>query len=251
MSSNPDPGRARAEGERLQKVLAAAGIASRRAAEEMIAAGRVRVDGAVVTEMGRRVDARTARIEVDGKRIGLHPDHEYVLLNKPEGVITSAKDTHGRPTVLDLVESERRLFPVGRLDAGTVGVLLLTTDGELAHRLAHPRYEVEREYVAEVQGRPTDRTLRRLREGVELEDGMAVAKRARLLGSSGERSQIELVMVEGRKREVRRMLEAVGHPVARLARTRFGMLHTGTLAAGQWRVLTPAEVGELLASVGL
>lgn len=240
------------EGERLQKVIAAAGVASRRVAETLITEGRVTVDGEVVRTLGLRVNPATARIEVDGARIVVGRPHIYVLLHKPAGTITTAKDPQGRPTVLDLIDHpERRLFPVGRLDIDTTGVLLLTTDGELAHRMAHPRYQVERVYVAEVEGFPEKGIVKKLTRGVTLEDGEARALRARALDRGKATARFEVVMGEGRKREIRRMFEKIGHPVVRLARIRFGGLSVRDLRAGQWRELDPVEVGELLRSVGL
>ena len=256
MSSNRKPARPKrpapdAEGIRLQKVLAAAGIASRRRAEMLIDEGRVTVDGAIVREQGMRVDPRRARIEVDGERISVHPDHEYVLLNKPAGVLTTASDPQGRKTVFQFVRTKRRLFSVGRLDAETTGLLLLTTDGELAQRLAHPRYEVPRTYLAEVRGAVEPRALRRLLEGVPLEDGVARATRAKIVRASRGKTHLELTLTEGRKHEVRRMLEGISHPVISLARIRFGPLKLRDLPLGATRRLTPAEVGEMLAAVGL
>jgi 23S rRNA pseudouridine2605 synthase len=236
---------------RLQKVLAHAGVASRRAAEDLMRAGRVWVDGRPATELGMRVDPTRARIEVDGKRVNVRQDHVYILLNKPAGYVTTAADPQSRPTVLDLVRTRTRVFPVGRLDADTQGLLLLTNDGELAHRLAHPRYQVPKTYLAEVQGSPEPGALRALTEGVLLDDGPARAVSVRTVGKSRARSQIELVLTEGRKREVRRMLEAVGHPVIKLVRTRFGPIDVRGLKAGATRTLTPHEVGELQRTVGL
>jgi pseudouridine synthase len=232
-------------------VLAAAGVASRRSAEHLIEEGRVTVDGTIVRVQGMRVDPARARIEVDGRRINVHPDHQYVVLNKPAGFVTTARDPQGRPTVLDLVRSKRRVFSVGRLDADTLGLLLLTTDGELAHRLTHPRYAIPRTYVADVRGKVRSETIERLVRGVHLEDGRAAASAARVLRSSASRSQVEVTMTEGRKHEVRRLLDAVGHPVVSLARIRFGPLRLGTLAIGETRRLTSDEVGRLLAAVGL
>lgn len=236
---------------RLQKVLAAAGVASRRASETLIAEGRVRVDGRVVTEMGTRVDPERARIEVDGRRIAAGERYVYLLLNKPAGVVTSARDPQGRTTVLDLVRAPVRVYPVGRLDAETRGLLLLTNHGDLAHRLTHPRHGVPRTYLAEVRGIPAAGTLERLRRGVRLEDGVARPIAVRERGRARGRAHLELVMAEGRKREVRRMLEALGHPVLRLVRTGFGSLTLGRLRPGQVRSLTAEEVGALLSSVGL
>lgn len=239
------------EGERLQKVLAAAGVASRRAVEDLIAQGRVSVDGEIVRTQGRRVHPEDARIEVDGERVNIGRAHEYVLLNKPSSVVTTTKDPEGRRTVMDLVKTRRRVFPVGRLDADTVGLLLLTSNGELANRLIHPRYEVPRTYVAEVKGEPTTREIGSLVAGIRLEDGVAIAKRARILERAKGKTQVEVVMGEGRKHEVRRMFEAIGYPIKSLVRTRFGALSLGDLRAGKSRPLTPVEVGRLLKSVGL
>lgn len=239
------------EGIRLQKVLATAGVASRRAAEELIAAGRVSVNGEIVRAQGRRVDPVVDRIEVDGGRIATDPTYDYIVVNKPEGVVTTARDPQHRQTVMDLVESEQRVYPVGRLDIDTTGLVLMTNHGELAHRMTHPRYEIERVYRAKVVGIPTDAVLHRLTAGVELEDGPARALAVRLVGSGARESQLEIVMGEGRKREVRRVLEAVDHPVIELARVAFGPLKLGRLALGGSRRLRPPEVGELLKSVGL
>jgi 23S rRNA pseudouridine2605 synthase len=228
------------EGERLQKVLAAVGLGSRRACEELIADGRVTVDGEVAT-LGRRVDPDTARVEVDGVPISVRPGLVHYLLNKPAGVVTTASDPQGRPTVLDLVPPEPRVFPVGRLDAATEGLLLLTNDGDLAHRLTHPSFGVEKEYLVEVDRPPTRGELRRLREGVELEDGRTAPARVTLVPPRA----VRLAIHEGRNRQVRRMLDAVGHPVLRLVRTRIGPLTDRRLRPGEWRPLTPAEVRSL------
>ena len=227
-------------GERLQKVLAAAGLGSRRACEELIAEGRVTVDGEVAV-LGRRVDPETARIMVDGVPVGVRPGAVYYLFNKPAGVVTTASDPQGRPTVVDLVPPEPRVFPVGRLDADSEGLLLLTNDGDLAHRLTHPSFGVEKEYLAEVEGAPSRGALRRLREGVELDDGPTAPARVALVAPNAVRIAIH----EGRKRQVRRMCAAVGHPVVRLVRTRIGPLADRRLAPGHWRRLTPAEVRAL------
>jgi len=235
----------------LQKVLARAGIASRRASEDLMKSGRVWVDGRPATELGMRVDASRARIEVDGRRVHVRSDREYVLLNKPAGYVTTAIDPQKRPTVMDLVKTRTRLFPVGRLDADTQGLLLLTNDGELAHRLAHPRYRVEKVYLAEVRGPMSAESCRNLVEGVRLDDGPARAAAARIVGRGKSRTQVEVVMTEGRKREVRRMLVAIGHPVTKLVRTRFGPVDVRGLKAGANRQLTPHEVGELHRLVGL
>ena len=232
------------EGERLQKVLARVGIGSRRVCEDLIAEGRVTVDGEVAV-LGRRVDVETALIELDGAPIGVRPDLVHYLLNKPAGVVTTADDPQGRPTVVGLVPAEPRVFPVGRLDVDTEGLLLLTNDGELAHRLTHPSFGVEKEYVAELEGSPSRAALRRLREGVELDDGTTVPARAALL----EPSVVRLTVHEGRNRQVRRMCDAVGHPVVRLIRTRIGPLADRSLAPGAWRELTGDEVRSLQRAV--
>ena len=232
------------EGERLQKVLARVGIGSRRVCEDLIAEGRVRVDGDTAV-LGRRVDPETALIEVDGAPVGVRPDLVHYVLNKPAGVVTTANDPQGRPTVVGLVPDEPRVFPVGRLDADTEGLLLLTNDGELAHRLTHPSYGVEKEYVAEVEGLPTRAVLRRLREGVELDDGPTAPARATLI----DPSVVRLTIHEGRNRQVRRMCEAVGHSVVRLVRTRIGPLADRSLAPGAWRELTGDEVRSLQRAV--
>ncbi len=232
------------EGERLQKVLARVGIGSRRVCEDLIAEGRVTVDGEVAV-LGRRVDVETALIELDGAPIGVRPDLVHYLLNKPAGVVTTADDPQGRPTVVGLVPAEPRVFPVGRLDVDTEGLLLLTNDGELAHRLTHPSFGVEKEYVVELEGSPSRAALRRLREGVELDDGTTAPARAALL----EPSVVRLTVHEGRNRQVRRMCDAVGHPVVRLIRTRIGPLADRSLAPGAWRELTGDEVRSLQRAV--
>ena len=232
------------EGERLQKVLARVGIGSRRVCEDLIAEGRVLVDGEMAV-LGRRVDPETALIEVDGAPVGVRPDLVHYVLNKPAGVVTTADDPQGRPTVVGLVPNEPRVFPVGRLDVDTEGLLLLTNDGELAHRLTHPSFGVEKEYVAELEGSPSRAALRRLREGVELDDGTTAPARAALL----EPSVVRLTVHEGRNRQVRRMCDAVGHPVVRLIRTRIGPLADRSLAPGAWRELTGDEVRSLQRAV--
>jgi 23S rRNA pseudouridine2605 synthase len=232
------------EGERLQKLLAAAGFGSRRACEELIVDGRVTVDGEVA-ELGRRVDRETAQIAVDGVPVSVRPGLVYYLLNKPRGAVTTASDPQGRPTVLDLVPSEPRVFPVGRLDADTEGLLLLTNDGDLAHRLAHPSFGVEKEYLAEVEGTPTPGDIRRLRTGVELEDGMTAPAKASLVPPHA----LRLTIHEGRNRQVRRMCEAIDHPVRRLVRTRIGPLADRRLPPGRWRPITAEEVRALQEAV--
>lgn len=245
------PTRASDEGERLQKILSAAGVCSRRAAEELIVQGRVRVDGKVVRILGTRANPLTARIEVDGERIPTDTRYQYLILNKPTGVLTTASDPQGRTTVIDLIRTSARVVPVGRLDYNTVGLVLLTNHGDLAHRLTHPSYEVERVYVAEIRGVPEPEVLKRLTQGVELDDGPARARRAKIIQRTTNRCQVELVMTEGRKHEVRKMFEAIEHPVLALARTAYGPIRLGELAPGASRHLTLAEVGALLQLVKL
>lgn len=236
--------------ERVQKVLAAAGAGSRRSCEELIAAGRVTVDGRVA-RLGDKADPERDVIAIDGERIPVKPGLVHLLLNKPRDVVTTASDPEGRPTVMDLVPSTPRVYPVGRLDRDTEGLIVMTNDGELANRLAHPRYQVEKTYIAQVRGPVRKRALRALRSGVQLDDGPAVAKSVRELGASGERVLLELTLTEGRKREVRRMLSAVGHPVERLARVRVGPLSLGDISPGKYRPLNTAEVRALYRAVGL
>jgi len=223
---------------RLNAYLARAGVASRRAADQLIKDGRVLVNGEpgqLNTFVGKH-DV----VELDGRRLAPQP-LAYVLLHKPAGVVTTARDPQRRPTVVDLVEHESRVVPVGRLDADTTGALLLTNDGELAHRLAHPRYEVEKIYEAEIEGKPSDEALARLAEGVELDDGRSAPARVRRLGPS----RIELTIHEGRKHQVKRMLETVGHPVRRLHRSRYAGLSVDGLDPGAWRELSDDEVAAL------
>jgi 23S rRNA pseudouridine2605 synthase len=235
------------QGERLQKVLARAGFGSRRAAEALIAAGRVTVDGETA-HLGQRADPRRQRVEVDGIPVAARDDLVYYLVNKPRRVVTTAHDPQGRPTVLELVPLEPRVFPVGRLDYDTEGLLILTNDGELAHRLAHPRHAVEKAYLAEVEGVPSRAALRRLREGVTLDDGPAAAARAHVVARDGESAALEIVVHEGRNRLVRRLCDAVGHPVRRLVRTRVGPVTDRRLAPGAWRPLSQREVRALYAA---
>lgn len=240
------------EGVRLQKVLAKAGVGSRRAAEELIAEGRVSVDGQTVTEFGRRVDPATAVIHVDGVRVNVREDLVHLAFNKPRGVHTTMSDERGRPCVGDYLRGRKeRLFHVGRLDADTEGLLLLTNDGDLAHRLMHPSFLVLKTYLAEVAGSVPRGIGRRLKEGVELEDGMVTIDGFKVVDSAGGRSMVEVVLHEGRKHIVRRLLAEVGHPVQRLVRTRIGDVHLGSQRAGSLRVLTRAEVGSLYSDVGL
>jgi 23S rRNA pseudouridine2605 synthase len=223
---------------RLNAYLARAGVASRRKAGELVKAGRVRVNGEP-GQLNTFVEPGDV-VELDGKPVTAQ-ELAYVLLHKPAGVVTTASDPQGRPTVVGLVEHEARIVPVGRLDADTTGALLLTNDGELAHRLAHPRYEVEKVYEAEVEGEPSDDALRRLAEGIELDDGPTAPARARRRGPS----RIELALHEGRKHQVKRMLDAVGHPVRRLHRSRYAGLTADDLEPGRWRELRASEVERL------
>jgi 23S rRNA pseudouridine2605 synthase/16S rRNA pseudouridine516 synthase len=240
-----------AQGERLQKVLASAGVASRRVCEQYIVAGRVRVNGRVVTELGTRIHPQTDQVEVDGTPVQLDTAKRYLMLNKPRGVVSSMSDEGGRPDLARYAEQAgERVYNVGRLDAETTGLLVLTNDGELAHVLAHPSFGVEKTYLATVRGVVKAETLRRLRQGVELDDGLIVADRARVVGEpSGGRTIVEITLHSGRNRIVRRMLAAVGHPVIELVRRQFGPLRLGSLGVGRMRELTKVEVGALLSLV--
>ncbi|MDR1833277.1 MAG: rRNA pseudouridine synthase [Propionibacteriaceae bacterium] len=237
------------KGIRLQKVLAQAGVASRRAAEELISQGRVEVDGVVVTAQGLRVDPAVAVVKVDGARIPVAPGHEYLALNKPLGVVSTMSDPQGRPTLAEYVPSAG-FFHVGRLDADTSGLLLLTNDGEFAQRVAHPSHEVEKTYLAEVRGEVSEATVRKLNAGIRLEDG-PVRPKVRLVQHSKGRSLLQVTLHEGRNRIVRRLLEAVGHPVRALTRTAVGPVRLGRLRPGQSRPLTAAELGEFLELIGM
>lgn len=237
--------------ERLHKVLARAGVASRRKCEVLIASGRVKVNGETVSSPGSRVDPEHDRIEVDGKAIVLPCEHTYLLLNKPPGYLSTVSDPQDRSTVIDLVYTGVRLYPVGRLDMDSEGLLLLTNDGELTQRLTHPSYEHEKEYHLWVEGRPTARTLQRLGEGIELEDGFTWPAEVTVLRYEGGGTWLRFVIHEGRKRQLRRMCEAVGHPVRRLLRVRLGPLTLGNLPSGQYRLLTEEEQALLRESVGL
>jgi 23S rRNA pseudouridine2605 synthase len=239
--SEPDAEPSLGGGERLQKVLARAGLGSRRVCEDLIADGRVTVDGEVAI-LGRRIDVAVARVEVDGVLLPVSPDLVYYLLNKPDGVVTTASDPQGRPTVLDLVPPEPRVFSVGRLDLETEGLLILTNDGALTQLLTHPSHGVEKEYVAEVDGgTPPAGKLRLLRQGVELDDGFTAPAAVGVLGPG----VLRLVIHEGRNRQIRRMCEAIGYPVRRLVRTRIGPLRDTGLAPGRWRALSGEEVRAL------
>lgn len=228
---------------RLNAYLARAGVASRRRADELIREGRVRVNGE--TGQLNTVVGRRDVVEVDGERVD-RQSLAYLLLNKPPGVVTTASDPRGRPTVVDIVPSEPRVVPVGRLDVDTTGALLLTNDGHLAHRLAHPRYGVPKVYVADVEGSPSPRALAKLRDGIELDDGLTAPAGVRLAGPS----RVELTLHEGRNRQVKRMCDAIGHPVRRLHRIRYAELELGRLALGESRELTKKEVAALRRRVG-
>jgi 23S rRNA pseudouridine2605 synthase len=223
-------------GEKLQKVLAARGVASRRVVEEMIASGRVSVNGELA-RLGTRVERDHDLIEIDGALVSVRPGLVHYLLNKPAGVVSTARDPHGRPTVVDLVPRQPRVHPVGRLDADTEGLLLLTNDGELTHRLTHPSFGVEKEYVVQLDGRLSPGELRRVREGLVLDDGPTAPARA----SQPEPGLVRLTIHEGRNRQVRRMFDALGHPVIRLVRVRIGPITDRRLPVGSWRPLTDDE----------
>lgn len=236
--------------ERLQKVMAHAGVASRRVCEELIRQGRVRVNGQSVTELGRRVDPARDRIQVDGREIR-RESKRYFLFYKPRGVITSVSDPRGRRVVTDFFRDvDQRVYPVGRLDYDTEGLLLMTNDGALANRLTHPRHEVDKVYRARVVGHPDEEALQRLRRGIKLEDGWTAPARVRLLEGDEQGSWLELIIHEGRNRQVRRMLEAIGHSVRKLVRTRIDFLTLAGLKPGRYRELKPAEVARLRERLG-
>lgn len=234
-------------GERLQKAMAAAGVASRRVSEQLIVEGRVRVNGRVVTELGSRIDPAVDQLEVDGMAVQLDASKRYVMLNKPTGVVSSMRDDRGRPDLTQFAERfPERLFNVGRLDADTSGLLLLTNDGEAANVLAHPSFGVTKTYIATVRGTVVPSTLSKLTRGIELDDGPIVADKARLVQASGGQSIVEITLHSGRNRIVRRMLDEVGHPVTALVRRQFGPLHLGSLKSGATRDLTKIELGQVL-----
>ncbi len=239
------------DGIRLQRVMAGAGIGSRRHCEELIERRRVSVDGKTVTVQGMRVDPATAIIHVDGMRISTAPDKLYLALHKPAGVVSAMSDPDGRRTVADLVPPDKGLFHVGRLDAESEGLLLITNDGELAHRLTHPSYGVQKTYLAEVRGPLKPGLSKTLRAGVELEDGPVTVDSFRAVSRSADRIMVEVVVHEGRNHVVRRVLDAVGHPVERLVRTKFGPLPLGDLRPGRTRVLSQPEIGSLFKAVKL
>ncbi len=241
-----------AVGVRLQKVLAQAGVASRRRCEQLMAEGRVEVDGEVVTQLGARVNPETAVVRVDGQRVPIAAAHVSLVANKPRGVVSSMADDQGRPDLRTLlVGRPERLFHVGRLDTDTEGLIILTNHGELAHRLAHPSFELTKTYLAQVDGVVSPKTRRRLLAGVALVDGQVTVDAARTVSSQGSRSLVELVIHEGRNHIVRRLLAEVGHPVERLSRTAIGPVRLGDLRSGQVRELTSDELGTLLDAVGL
>lgn len=238
--------------ERLQKVIAQAGISSRRQAEEMITEGKVKVNGKIVTELGSKVDPDKDKIIVAGKPLQGREKKIYLLLNKPAGYVTTVSDPQGRPKVVDLLRGvKERVYPVGRLDYATEGLLLLTNDGELAYALTHPKHGVKKIYLAEVSGVPTADKLQELRRGVPLSDGMTAPASVRLVGSKGDRARLQLEIHEGRNRQVRRMCDYIGHPVIKLQRTGLGKLTLTGIPLGKYRRLTPAEVKELYDAVQL
>lgn len=230
--------------ERLQKVIARAGLCSRRAAEELIREGRVTIDG-TVAHLGQKIDPETEKVQVDGVPLPVAPDLVYYLLNKPVGVVSTAEDTHGRRTVVDLVPAEPRVFPVGRLDQDSTGLIVMTNDGDLAHHITHPSGEVTKTYAVLLDRTVSPADVRRLVEGVDLDDGPAAALSARILDRLSDRTLLEIVMGEGRKREVRRMCEAIGAEVVTLFRSAIGPLTDGDLREGQWRLLSIEEVRSL------
>ncbi|MDQ3095910.1 MAG: rRNA pseudouridine synthase [Actinomycetota bacterium] len=237
---------------RLQKVLAQSGVASRRACEALMAAGRVEADGAVITQLGAKVDPETAVVRVDGRRIPVAQAHVYLVANKPRGVVSSMADEQGRQDLRSLVgRRPERLFHVGRLDTDTTGLIVLTNDGEFAHRLAHPSYQLTKTYVAEVEGVVKPKVRAQVLAGVTLDDGPLTVDAFKVVSSHGDRSMVEVVLHEGRNRVVRRLLATVGHPVLRLSRTAIGPIRLGDLGAGHVRDLTGDELGTLLDAVGM
>jgi 23S rRNA pseudouridine2605 synthase len=231
--------------ERLQKVLARAGVASRRKAEELIQQGRVTVNRVVVTHLGTKVDPGRDDIRVDGARIRLEAGRVYIVLNKPRGVLSTMQDARGRRALGDLVSVPARLYPVGRLDVSSEGLILLTNDGELANLLTHPRYQHEKEYLVLVNGQPSDKTLEAWQRGVMLDDKPTAPARVAVLGTQGDSTLLRITMREGRKRQIRRVAALLGHPVRELKRVRLGPLQLGVLETGQWRYLTTKEIRDL------
>lgn len=245
-------------GERLQKLLSQAGVASRRLAEELIVQGRVQVNGVTVTELGTKADPGADEIKVDGRRIRTETRKRYILLHKPRGYITTRSDPEGRPTVLDLLRGVREyIYPVGRLDYDSEGLLLLTNDGELAARLTHPRHEVDKVYEARVRGVPDEHVLERLAKGVTLDGKRTAPAKVRVLDppkkfpSENDQTRVELAIHEGRHRQVRQMFDAIGHPVVRLKRVRIGPIADPDMPTGHWRELTPQEIARLQRAAGL
>ena len=236
--------------ERLQKVLAQAGVASRRASEKLIIAGRVTVNGRIVTELGTKVDLNQDTVKVDGKPIEVKERFVYYILHKPRGYLTTVEDDRGRRTVMQLLEPvKERIYPVGRLDYDSEGLLLLTNDGQLAHRLMHPRYQVRKFYLVEVTGEVSQAALETLRSGVQLDDGITSSAYVELLANSPQKSLLKIGIHEGRNRQIRRMCQAVGLPVRRLIRTQFGPIKLGKLSPGKFSQLTAQEVGKLKQAV--
>ena len=231
--------------ERLQKVLASAGVASRRKSEEIILQGRVTVNRKVVTQLGTKVDPDRDEIRVDGERIQTESNRIYIMINKPRGILSTMEDERGRSSLGDLVSVPARLYPVGRLDATSEGLILLTDDGELANLLTHPRYEHHKEYLALVNGHPSEKTLEAWRRGVRLDDKLTAPARVGVVRSERDSTLLRIEMREGRKRQIRRVASLLGHPVRELRRVRLGPLHLGSLASGQWRYLTAREIGQL------
>jgi pseudouridine synthase len=238
--------------ERLQKLLSMAGVASRRLSEDLIRQGRVTVNGAVVTELGSKADLERDDVRVDGRRVRPQRRMRYILLNKPRGYVTTRRDPQGRPTVMDLLKSVREyVYPVGRLDYDSEGLLLLTNDGDLAARLTHPRHEVERVYEARVRGVPDSHALDRLAQGVVIDDRRTAPARVELLESRDGQAIVHIALHEGRQRQVRHMFDAVGHPVIRLRRVRIGPIADENLTTGYWRELTPGEIARVRRAAGL
>jgi len=249
-ASRLTPDASRAHGVRLQKVIADAGIASRRKAEELIAAGRVTINGRIVRELGTRVDPEKDHVKVDGRHLKPAPPQTFIMLNKPKGVLSTLSDPEGRPTIQHLLHGvSLRVFPVGRLDYDTEGLLLLTNDGNMAQALLHPRYHVPKTYSAKVKGVLNDEEIQQLERGVQLEDGWTAPAMLKKAGKAETNSWMEITIHEGRKHQVKRMFEAVGHPVLRLERIRFGPLSLGHLLPGQFRFLTDREANALRATV--
>lgn len=228
---------------RLQKYLSQAGIASRRASENLILQGRIKVNGVTVKELGAKVEPESDIIEVDGKICNIKREFIYILLNKPKGVLTSVKDPFGRPTVIDLLKGvKEKVFPVGRLDKDTEGLLLLTNDGELTYKITHPKFKVIKTYIAHVQGVIDEKDIKALQSGIMLEDGLTSPASVRIIKKLGSSTIIELKIHEGRKRQIRRMCAAIGHPVIDLKRTKLGKLSLNGLKVGQWRYLNQGEI---------